>query len=85
MCLAVPMRVCEVQDLQVLCEARGSARRAGLLLLPEPVSVGDWVLVHLGQAVARVSEEEAARAWALFDEMLAGTPEAPLSQIPAQV
>ncbi len=85
MCLAVPMRVCEVQGLQVRCEARGIERRASLLLLPEGAAVGDWVVVHLGHAVSRVSEEDANRAWALFDEMLAAGPEGSGSQIPVRV
>ncbi len=82
MCLAVPMQVSEVQDTQVLCAARGVERRASLLLLPEPVAVGDWVVVHLGHAVAKVSAQDAARAWLLFDDMLAGTVEGREPQIP---
>lgn len=85
MCMAVPMQVREVRDLQVVCEARGIERRASLLLLPEPVAVGDWVVVHLGHAVAKVSEQEAGRTWALFDDLLAAAAESPLSQIPAWV
>jgi hydrogenase expression/formation protein HypC len=37
----------------------------------EPVEIGDHVLVHVGYAIQKVSPEEAADSWALFDEILA--------------
>jgi hydrogenase expression/formation protein HypC len=33
--------------------------------------VGDFVVVHLGYAVDRVSAEEAAAAWEIYDQLLA--------------
>ena len=72
MCLAVPMRVVEVDGFNALCEARGVRREVSLfLLLHEAVVPGDSLMVHLGQAVEKVSPERAAEAWALFDEVLA--------------
>jgi hydrogenase expression/formation protein HypC len=35
------------------------------------VAVGDYILVHVGYAIQKVSAEEAAESWALFDEVLA--------------
>jgi hydrogenase expression/formation protein HypC len=34
------------------------------------VAVGDWVLVHVGFAIARIDEDEAARSLALLGEAL---------------
>lgn len=78
MCLAVPMRVVEVDGLSARCEARGVERRVSLLLLgDDAVAPGDFVTVHLGQALARVDADEAQRAWALVDQMLATLDAAP--------
>jgi hydrogenase expression/formation protein HypC len=70
MCLAVPMRVVDVDGFGARCEARGVERRVSLLLLGEGVAPGDFVTVHLGQALQKIDAEEARLAWALVDEML---------------
>jgi hydrogenase expression/formation protein HypC len=41
------------------------------MLQGEAVGPGDFVLVHVGYAIQKVSEEEAADSWELFDEILA--------------
>ncbi|MDX1500696.1 MAG: HypC/HybG/HupF family hydrogenase formation chaperone [Woeseiaceae bacterium] len=72
MCLAVPMKVTRIDGFQCTCEARGIERDVSLFMLQdEQVVVGDHVLVHVGYAIQKVSGEEAAESWALFDEMLA--------------
>ncbi len=74
MCLAVPMQVTAVDGYLCTCEAKGIEREASLFMLQgEEVAVGDFVLVHVGYAIQKVSAEEAADAWALFDEVLAQT------------
>ena len=35
------------------------------------IGIGDNILVHVGYAIQKVSAEEAAESWQLFDEMLA--------------
>lgn len=72
MCLAVPMKVTAVDGYLCTCEAKGIEREASLFMLQgEDVAIGDYVLVHVGYAIQKVSAEEAADAWALFDEVLA--------------
>jgi hydrogenase expression/formation protein HypC len=41
------------------------------MLQHEQIELGDHVLVHVGYAVQKVSEKDAADSWALFDEVLA--------------
>ena len=41
------------------------------MLQGEELTPGDHVLVHVGYAIQKVSEEEARETWALFDEILA--------------
>lgn len=72
MCLAVPMQIQTIDDFNCVCEARGIAREVSLFMLQgEDVAPGDFVLVHVGYAIQKISEEEAADSWELFDEILA--------------
>jgi hydrogenase expression/formation protein HypC len=72
MCLAVPMRITTVDGYQCTCEAKGVEREVSLFMLQhEEIGPGDHVLVHVGYAIQKVSEQEAADSWALFDEVLA--------------
>jgi hydrogenase expression/formation protein HypC len=72
MCLAIPMQIKSINDFQCVCEARGIEREVSLFMLQgEGVGPGDFVLVHVGYAIQKVSEEEAADSWELFDEILA--------------
>ena len=65
MCLAVPGRVITVDESRELRTARvdfgGVTREACLAFVPE-AEVGDYVLVHVGFAIARVDEAAARRA-----------------------
>ena len=72
MCLAVPMQVKSVDGFNCVCEARGIEREISLFMLQdEPISLGDHVLVHVGYAIQKISQDEAASSWALFDDILA--------------
>jgi hydrogenase expression/formation protein HypC len=71
MCLAVPMRIKSVDGFNAVCEAKGIEREISLFMLQgEDVQPGDHVLVHVGYAIQKVSEEEARLTWDLFDEVL---------------
>lgn len=72
MCLAIPMQVKEVDGFLAHCEAKGVERDVSLFLVQnEDIGAGDYVLVHVGYAIQKVSQEDARSAWELFDEMLA--------------
>lgn len=72
MCLAIPMQVKELNGFNARCEAKGIEREVSLFLLQhEQVQPGDYVLVHVGYAIQKASEDEAREAWQLYDEMLA--------------
>ena len=71
MCLGVPMRIKEINGFTARCEARGIERMASLFLLQhEGLQVGDMVMIHVGNAIQKMSEEEAQSAWDLYDEIL---------------
>jgi hydrogenase expression/formation protein HypC len=55
-----------------VCEARGVEREVSLFMMQdEDIRPGDFVLVHVGYAIQKVSAEDAAASWQLFDEILA--------------
>ena len=70
MCLGVPMRIIEIDGFSARCEARGIERKASLFLLQhEQLQVGDMVMIHVGNAIQKMTEEDAQTTWDLFDEM----------------
>lgn len=72
MCLAVPMKITEIDGFVCTCEARGIEREVSLFMMRDDgLEVGDNILVHVGYAIQKVSEQEAAESWQLFDQMLA--------------
>jgi hydrogenase expression/formation protein HypC len=69
MCLAIPAQVVEVDAMaDSATVALGEVRKTVSLALVEDVVPGDFVLVHVGYALNKVSEEEAARTLALMGE-----------------
>jgi hydrogenase expression/formation protein HypC len=84
MCLAIPMRVIEIEGFNARCEAKGIERTVSLFLMQhEHVSVGDMVLIHVGYAIQKVSEEEARTVWDLLDEVLEASdrPQLPIEEL----
>jgi len=76
MCLAVPMQVTQMNGFDARCTARGVERDVSLFLLQgEPVSIGDYVLIHVGYAIQKLSAEQAQSTWELFDQILDEEPQ----------
>ena len=72
MCLAVPMKITTIDGFQCVCEARGIQREVSLFMMQgEELEPGDHVLVHVGYAIQKVSEQDAEESLRLFDEILA--------------
>jgi hydrogenase expression/formation protein HypC len=58
MCLAIPMKIIEIDGFAAVAEVDGVTRKVRLDLLPE-AALGDYVLIHAGLAIARVDAAEA--------------------------
>ncbi|HEX6016759.1 MAG TPA: HypC/HybG/HupF family hydrogenase formation chaperone [Burkholderiaceae bacterium] len=72
MCLAIPVRVVErLDDTRAVVDLDG-VRKTVSLALVDDVQVGDYVIVHVGHALARLDPAEAARTLALFAAAPAG-------------
>jgi hydrogenase expression/formation protein HypC len=67
MCLAIPARILELeQGSDQAVVALGGVRKPVSLALVDDAAVGDYVLVHVGYALNKVSPEEAERTLALI-------------------
>jgi hydrogenase expression/formation protein HypC len=42
------------------------------MMQDEALGVGDYVVVHVGYAIQKITPQDARTAWELFDQMLAG-------------
>ncbi len=70
MCLAIPMQVVAIDGHMANCQAKGVEREVSLFLLQdEPVAAGDFVMVHVGYAIQRMTPKDARSAWELIDEI----------------
>jgi hydrogenase expression/formation protein HypC len=66
------MQIREINGFVACCEAKGVQRDVSLFMLQdEPVSVDDFVVVHVGYAIQKITQQEAQTAWELYDQMLA--------------
>ncbi|HKN09983.1 MAG TPA: HypC/HybG/HupF family hydrogenase formation chaperone [Pseudomonadota bacterium] len=66
MCLALPARVVALAAPDAAVIDIGGVRKTISLELVEGVAPGDYVVVHVGYALARLDADEAQRTLALF-------------------
>ena len=72
MCLGIPMQIVEINGFTARCEAKGVEREVSLFMLQdETLEPGDFVVVHIGYAISKITRVEAQSAWELYDQMLA--------------
>jgi hydrogenase expression/formation protein HypC len=65
------MQIREINGYVASCEARGVHRDVSLFMMQgENLAVDDFVLVHVGYAIQKVSPQEAQTTWELFDELI---------------
>jgi len=66
------MQIVEINGFMARCHAKGIERDISLFMLQdETIAPNDYVMVHVGYAIQKVTEEEASSAWQLYDEVLA--------------
>jgi hydrogenase expression/formation protein HypC len=75
MCIAIPSRVVEVRgEFSAVVERYGERLEVSLVMLSEPLNVGDWVALQgRAHAVQRLDPAEAEEALKLFDEVFGRT------------
>ncbi len=71
MCLGIPMQIKSIEGYNAKCEAKGVERDVSLFMLQdEDLSIDDFVVVHVGYAIQKITPEEAQTAWEIYDQML---------------
>ena len=72
MCLAIPAKVVEAEDLGLTRVGKGDfggvMRPINLDFVPE-ANIGDYVLVHVGFAISLIDEAEAKRTYEVLKQM----------------
>jgi len=71
MCLAIPSRIVSSDGFTAVVDVCGARREANLMLLPEEVGPGDFVLVHAGFAMQKVDRETAEESLNFFRRLVA--------------
>lgn len=72
MCLGIPMQISAIDGFLARCNAKGVERDVSLFLMQdEGVAPGDFIMVHVGYAIQKMTEQDARSAWEVYDEMLA--------------
>jgi hydrogenase expression/formation protein HypC len=72
MCLGIPMQIKQIDGFNARCEAKGIERDVSLFMLQhEALKPDDYVVVHVGYAIQKVTPQEARSAWEIYDQMLA--------------
>ncbi len=75
MCLGIPGQLVEIVDLgehRAVAEVDGVRREINIGLVmgdPGGIHVGDWVLIHVGFAMSKIDEEEAASTLDFIKEL----------------
>ncbi|WP_309497807.1 HypC/HybG/HupF family hydrogenase formation chaperone [Sulfurovum sp.] len=74
MCLSIPSKVVRISDDKTMCtvDTMGVQRDANLMMMEEEdVSIGDYVLLHIGFVMNKIDEDEAIKSIDTYKELLA--------------
>lgn len=72
MCLAIPAQITQVLDNSRAMVNVGGVKKEISTSLLDKVSIGDYVIIHVGYALTRLDENEAQKTLGLFEQMLQG-------------
>ena len=87
MCLGIPGRIVEIKDAAkklAIVDVAGVRREVNIACIvdeahPVAACLGEWVLIHVGFAMSRINEAEAAETLRILTEL--GEVQAELEQI----
>lgn len=69
MCVGLSAKVVKLSDGTAVVDASGARRSVSVELL-ENLEPGDYVMVHAGIAIAKITDEDEAETDALLEELL---------------
>ena len=68
MCLAIPLKLVEIDGNKAVGEAMGMCRELRVDFIPEP-KIGEYVIVHAGFAIERLGEQQALEDLESWEEV----------------
>lgn len=68
MCLAIPLKIVEIDGKEALGEALGMRRKIRLDFIRD-ARIGEYVMVHAGFAIERLEESQALENIGAWEEM----------------
>ena len=68
MCLAFPGKITETKKAKALVDFSGIKKEVSIFFVPE-ACVGDYVMVHAGFAIQKMTKEDAVDAIKLYDKV----------------
>ncbi len=72
MCLSIPSKVVKIDENNMATvDTMGVKRDVTLDLIDEKVEIGDFVLIHVGFAMNKISQEEAKQSLEVYEEIVA--------------
>ena len=73
MCLSIPSKVVKIdkEKATAVVDTMGVQREVGIDFVEDEVTVGDYVLIHIGFAMNIISEEDALASIETYKEILA--------------
>lgn len=72
MCLAIPSKVVSINKEKntAMLDTMGVRREASLDLMSEKLSVGEFVLLHIGFVISKIDEQSAIESLKIYDEIV---------------
>jgi hydrogenase expression/formation protein HypC len=71
MCLSIPSKVIKIDENNMATvDTMGVKREVTLDLIDEKVEIGDYVLIHVGFAMNKISQAEALESLSVYDEIV---------------
>lgn len=67
MCLSIPAKVESIEGEMAIVSVGGTTYEASLQMI-DHVKIGDYVLLHTGFAIQKISEEDAVETLKIFEE-----------------
>lgn len=68
MCLSIPAKIIELNGDTAIVDIGGAKITTGIQLIESP-AIGEFVLVHSGFAIAKISQEEAEEQIKVLNEL----------------
>jgi len=70
MCLGIPSKIIQLEGTNATVDVYGAQRAISLLVLDEPVNIGDYVIVHAGFAIQKLRDDVAKETLGYFNTYL---------------